>query len=126
MNEMRLCFQKGDMAVMAGIVLFAVLVFVLFLPKEKSPAAYAEIYQDGKLLKTVLLSEDQEFTVTGKYTNTITVRDGKIAVTQSDCLGEDCVSCGWQGDAGRSIVCLPNGLEIRVVGGSTDVDFVVG
>lgn len=123
---MRLRFQKGDMAVIAGIVLLAVLVFALFLPREESPVAYAEIYQDGKLLKTVMLSEDQEFTVTGRYTNTVTVCDGKIAVTQSDCLGEDCVSCGWQGSAGRSIVCLPNGLEIRVVAGSSDVDFIVG
>lgn len=123
---MRLHFQKGDMAVIAGIVLLAVIVFVAFLPSKDAPAAYAEIYKDGKLLQTVLLSEDQEFTVTGRYTNTVTVYDGKIAVTQSDCPGEDCVSCGWADGAGRSIVCLPNGLEIRVVAGNSDVDFVVG
>ena len=122
---MRLRFQKGDVAAIAGIALLAVLVFVLFLPKGNSPAACAEIYQNGKLVKTVQLAEDQEFTVTGAYTNTVTVRDGKIAVTQSDCPGEDCVRCGWISGTGRSIVCLPNGLELRVVG-NTDVDFVVG
>ena len=122
---MRLRFQKGDVAAIAGIALLAVLVFVLFLPKGNSPAACAEIYQNGKLVKTVPLAEDQEFTVTGAYTNTVTVRDGKIAVTQSDCPGEDCVRCGWISGTGRSIVCLPNGLELRVVG-NTDVDFVVG
>lgn len=126
MNGMRLRFQKGDIAVIAGIVLLAVLVFAAFLPQKDAPAAYAEIYQDGKLLKTVMLSEDREFTVTGSYTNTITVCDGKIAVTQSDCPGEDCVTCGWADGAGRSIVCLPNGLEIRVMAGNGDVDFVVG
>ncbi len=126
MNGMRLRFQKGDIAAMAGIVLLAVLVFAAFLPQRITAAAYAEIYQDGKLLKTVLLSEDQEFTVTGKYTNTVTVCDGKVAVTHSDCPGMDCVSCGWTDGAGRSIVCLPNALEIRVLAGSGDVDFVVG
>lgn len=126
MHSMKLRFQKGDMVAVAVVVLLAVLVFVLFLPKEDTSAAYAEIYQDGKLIKTVSLAVDQEFTVTGKYTNTVTVCDGKIAVTQSDCLGGDCVSCGFVDSAGRSIVCLPNGLEIRVMAGSGNVDFVVG
>lgn len=123
---MKLRFSKGDIAAIALVALLAAVVFVLFLPKKDASAAYAEIYQDGKLVKTVSLSQDQEFTVTGKYTNTVTVCDGKIAVTQSDCPGADCVSCGWMDSAGRSIVCLPNGLEIRVVAGGDGVDFVVG
>lgn len=123
MKHMPLRFAKWDGLVMAGILLLAALLFVLFLPKGGS-AAYAEVYQDGKLVKTVLLAEEQEFTVEGKYTNTVTVRDGKIAVTASDCPGEDCVSCGWLDGTGRSIVCLPNGLEIRVTADS-GVDLVV-
>ena len=123
---MRLRFEKWDIAVIVGILLTALAVFAAFLPQRGASAAYAEIYQDGKLLQTVSLSEDQEFTVTGKCTNTVTVRDGKIAVTASDCAGNDCVSCGWLEHAGQSIVCLPNGLEIRVLADSSDVDFVVG
>lgn len=126
MEKMRLRFQKWDMAVIVGVLLLAGLIFAAFLPKSDRAAVYAEVYQDGKLVQTVMLSEDQEFTVTGKYTNTVTVSDGKIAVTQSDCPGGDCVSCGWADGAGRSIVCLPNALEIRVLAGNGDVDFVVG
>lgn len=122
---MRLRFQKWDIAVVVGILLLAALVFCLFLPRQEASSC-AEIYRDGVLVKTVSLTEDQEFTVEGEYTNTITVRDGKIAVTASDCPGEDCVHCGWLDGMGRSIVCLPNGLEIRLVSGSGDVDFVVG
>lgn len=123
---MKLRFQKGDIAAIAGVVLMAVLVLLLFLPKQADAAVYAQIYQNGKCIQTVRLTENQQFTVTGKYTNTVTVRDGKIAVTGSDCPGEDCVRCGWINSTGRSIVCLPNSLEIRVVGASDDVDFVVG
>lgn len=126
MTSVKSHFQKGDMLAITGVLLLAVLVFLLFLPKGDSSTAYAEIYQDSKLIKTVCLTEDQEFTVTGKCTNVIAVRDGKIAVIRSDCPGEDCVSCGWLGNTGRSIVCLPNGLEIRVVAENSDVDFVVG
>lgn len=126
MGGLRLRFQKGDMLVVAGVVLLAALVFVLFVPGSDLPAGRAEVYQDGKLIKTILLSQDQEFTVEGQYTGVIAVRDGKVAVIQSDCPGEDCVGCGWVGSPGKSIVCLPNRLEIRVVTGSADVDFVVG
>lgn len=123
---MRLAFQKGDILAIGAVILLAVLVFSLFLPEESHGAAYAEIYRDGKLLQTVALDREQEFVLTGKYNNTVTVRDGRVAVTDSDCPGADCVSCGWIGSSGRSIVCLPNGIEIRVVSKTGDVDFVVG
>lgn len=123
---MHLRFQKWDIAVIAAVALLAVLIFALFLPKDTAAGAYAEIYRDGELIKTVSLSRNQTFTVEGKYSNTVTVRDGKIAVTESGCPGADCVHCGWISGTGRSIVCLPNGLEIRVVAGDSDVDFVVG
>ena len=122
---MRLAFQKGDILAIGVVVLLAVLVFALFLPGEET-GGYAEIYQDGKLLQTVPLDRDGEFEISGQYSNTVTVRDGQIAVTASDCPGTDCISCGWISSSGRSIVCLPNGVEIRVVSRDGDVDFVVG
>ncbi len=122
---MGLRFRKGDMVAIVAVLLLTGLVFAMFLPGQTASGAVAEIYQNGKLLKTVSLAEDQEFTVEGAYRNTVTVRDGQIAVTASDCPGQDCLHCGFTGTAGKSIVCLPNGLEIRVVGRSDDVDFVV-
>jgi len=75
---------------------------------------------------TLLLSEDTTLEIGGKYTNLITVSDGKIAITASDCPGEDCVHSGAIHSSGRSIVCLPNAVEVRVVSQTSDVDFVVG
>ena len=126
MKTVGLHFRKWDLVAVAGVVLAAVLVFVCYLPAKGEPAAYAQIYLQGELIRTVSLAEDQVFTVEGAYCNTIEVRDGKIGIRQSDCPGEDCVACGWLEGTGRSIVCLPNGLEIRVVGTQDDVDFVVG
>lgn len=126
MSRMKLKFQKWDIAAIGAVVLLAMLVFALFLPQGDPSAAYAEIYQNGKLVRRVSLTEDCEFTVAGEYSNTVAVKDGKIAVIASDCPGEDCVHCGWAAESGRSIVCLPNGLEIRILSASDDVDFVVG
>lgn len=123
---MKLHFRLGDLTAIILVALLAGLLFVLFLPKTTATAAYAQIYQNGTLIQTVSLSQDGEFTVTGTYRNTITVQDGKIAVTDSDCPGRDCVHSGFSGSAGKSIVCLPNGLEIRIVSDDDHVDFVVG
>lgn len=126
MHTEKLRFQKWDFAAVVGILCLAALVFALFLPKGDDAGVRAEIYLDGALIQTVSLAVDQEFTVSGDYCNTVAVRDGKIAVVASDCPGEDCVHCGWTDSAGKSIICLPNGLEIRVVSDHSDVDFVVG
>ena len=125
-KQEHLRFCKGDLLAVALVVILAVSVAVCFLPKNTSAPVQAEIYQDGNLLKTVSLEEETSFVVTGKYTNTITVEDGRIAITASDCPGEDCVHSGGIHTTGRSIVCLPNGVEVRVVNEASDVDFVVG
>ena len=123
---MRLRFRKGDLLAIVSTLLLAVVVFVIFLPGRGGTAAIAQIYQDNTLVRTVSLETDQEFTLAGQYNMTVAVRDGKIAVTQSDCPGEDCVHSGWSDSSGRSIVCLPNRVEIRIVSDTDDVDFVVG
>ena len=125
-KQEHLRFHKGDLLAIALVVILAVSVAVCFLPKNTAAPVQAEIYQDGNLLKTVSLEEETSFVVTGKYTNTITGEDGRIAITASDCPGDDCVHSGGIHTTGRSIVCLPNGVEVRVVNAASDVDFVVG
>lgn len=82
----------------------------------------AEIYQNGKLLGTLPLSEDTEFTVNCENGyNVITIRDGKISVSEADCPDKVCMSMG-EISGGTPIVCLPHRLEIRVVNGKNDTD----
>ena len=122
----QLKFQKGDVLAIVLVALLAVAVLVSFLPQNETDAAVAQVYQNGKLIETLELGVDREIAVTDKYENTITVAGGKVAITVSNCPGEDCVHSGAIHSPGRSIVCLPNGVEVRVVGKSSDVDFVVG
>ena len=125
-RDAALRFKKGDLiAIAAGIVL-ALAVLLCFLPRGDGTAATAEIYLDGERIKTVDLTEEQTFTVDGRYHNTVRVADGKIAVIESDCPGRDCVHSGAIHSSGRVLVCLPNGMEIRVLSAEPDVDFVVG
>lgn len=118
-------FRKGDFLAIALVAVLALAAFFLFLPSDQE-AGSVELYQHGVLLRTVPLDQDQVFTVPGDYTNTVTIRSGAVAITCSDCPGQDCVGCGWISTPGRSIVCIPNSLELRLVGVASDVDFVVG
>ena len=122
MEKAALTFKKGDLLAVALVCALA-LVTVLALPALRSGGGFARILQDGVVVREVPLSVDQTFQIRGDYTNTVTVSDGKIAVTHSDCPTNDCVHMGWLRDGG-SIVCLPNRVEIRLVG-DTDVDMVI-
>ncbi len=89
----------------------------------KAPAGRAEIYSDGTLTATVDLGADQVFTVSSPNggRNTVTVRQGKIAVTQATCPDQWCVRQGFH-NRGGSIVCLPNRLVIVFLSGEPAVD----
>lgn len=119
-------FRKGDWLAIGLVVFLAVAVLLCFLPKDGKDAYYAEVYLNGKLVKTVDLNKAQSFSVTDRYENRIVVEEGKIFIAESNCPGKDCVHSGKISTLGRILVCLPNGLEIRVVSAPDDVDFVVG
>lgn len=121
----KLRFRKGDWLAIALVVALAAAIVLCFLPKPGTSAGQAQIYLNGELVQTVDLTKDQTFVISNRYRNVITVSDGTIAITDSDCPGQDCVHSGSIRNPGRSLVCLPNGLEIRIVASEADVDFVV-
>lgn len=119
-------FRKTDLIAIAIVLVLAAAVLLAFLPSSDDSPAQVAIYKDGDLIKTLSINTPQIFEISGKYTNTVTIQDGKVSITQSNCPGGDCVACGWAASSGRSIVCLPNGVEIRILSQDSDVDFVVG
>lgn len=124
-RETRLTFCKGDIFAIVLVAALAILVSVFFWTRVGSEeGSMVSVYQEGELIKEIPLNEPTEFLVEGVYTNKILVKDGKTAIVESDCPGTDCVHSGWIHEAGRSIVCLPNRVEVRIEGAS-EVDFVV-
>lgn len=121
----KLRFRKGDCLAIGVVIALALAVLLCFFPGNDEPASQAQIYLNGVCIQTVDLTRDQTFEVCDRYRNVIAVSGGSIAVAQSDCPGEDCVHSGSISAPGRVLVCLPNGLEIRVIADEADVDFVV-
>ena len=113
------------------IILFSVLLtvciaasFWLLAPGEN--ASRAEIRSEGKVLYTVDLatSATYEITTSDGGRNVVTVRDGRIAVTEANCPDHYCMERGFCA-GGTQIVCLPNRLVIQFLG-EQEVDGIAG
>lgn len=98
----------------------------VFLLRPQGAASYAEITSQGNVVKTIDLRIDQQFTVDTPQggSNVVTVREGKIAVTEANCPDQYCVNRGFC-SGGTQIVCLPNRLVIRFLG-EQEIDAVAG
>lgn len=122
---MRLKFRLGDGIAVAVVCVLAAVVAFLFFPRTDTPGQ-VEIYQYGKLVRTENLHADGQYELSGAYTNLVAISNGQVSFLRSDCPGQDCVHSGAISATGRSLVCLPNGVEVRIVAKSSDVDFAVG
>jgi hypothetical protein len=63
-----------------------------------------------------LLTDSAEFRIQGtRGALTVAVRDGKVAIIQSECPNHACVRMGWRFRSGDVIVCVPNETIIRIL-----------
>ena len=118
-------FRRGDWVAIVAVLVLAVGLWVLCMPRAQAGRdAVAQIYREGKLVQELPLFSTQEVEIQGDYLNIVSVENGRVCFSHSDCPGEDCVHSGSISQPGRSLVCLPNRVEVRI-SGSGDVDFVV-
>lgn len=124
-------------------LLCAASLLYLFSARSAScDSAYACIYQNGTLLKTIDLSRisaPYSFTIEspdGGF-NTITLRPAKdstkvsgenapgtICISDADCPDRLCVSMGESASSLLPIVCLPHGLVIQIKETAPDIDIL--
>lgn len=110
--------------ILAALLVICVGASVILLQPGED-AHRVEIQSEGKVLYTLDLHVDQQVTVTtDRGTNTITIRDGAVAVTEADCPDHYCMQRGYC-TGGTEIVCLPNRLVIRFLG-AQEIDGVAG
>ena len=111
-------------ALLAVIVLVCALAYLPIL--SKTDAQQAEITSAGEVIAVVDLNVDRQLTVTSPDggSNTVTIKDGAIAVTAADCPDHYCMERGFC-TGGTAIVCLPNRLVITFLGGQ-EIDAAAG
>ena len=110
--------------ILALLLVVCGVVSMLLLRSGEAESA-VEVWSDGVLLTTMPLAVPDSLTVgyADGY-NVVTVKNGKVAVTEATCPDHYCMKRGFC-DSGVQIVCLPNRLVLKFVGEQM-VDAVVG
>ncbi len=111
--------KKAIVVSAAVIVLISVVLAAAALMLTSAETdGLACVYSDGKKLYAIDLdtvSEPYSLTVESAYgTNTISVEQGRICVSEADCPDGTCVKTGWISDGIIPIICLPHRLEIKI------------
>ncbi|MEO0074285.1 MAG: NusG domain II-containing protein [candidate division WOR-3 bacterium] len=99
-------------------LLVAVLVAVpareLLFTRRTGSSAAVEVWHEGRLYGRYSLAEDRLIHL--KQGFDIEVRKGSVRVAATDCRLKLCQQMGWQHLPGRTIVCVPNRVVIRIAG----------
>lgn len=109
--------KKRDI-VLAAVLLILGVTGVLIVKYGLKSGNTAGVYIDDKLVQTIDLSVDDEYTFqTDKGSNTVEVRNGAVSMKSADCPDKVCVRMGTKNRNGETITCLPHKLVIEVHGG---------
>ena len=121
--------KKADIILLIVILAVGIPMSVLSLTAGTG-GDKVKISTDGQVYGIYPLNEDCEIDVTEDgHTNHITIKDGQVSMTFSDCRNQICVESGAISQTKDTIVCLPNKIVIEITGGSGDgsgVDIITG
>lgn len=119
MQEKEKRFKKSDFLFAGGVLLAALVGYLMFTFVYGRQGAFVQVQRDGVVYasyplnenRTVYLEEEQQ-----GY-NVLVIEDGKASVTEADCPDKLCVKQKEISRTGESIVCLPHKLVITIIGG---------
>ncbi len=85
--------------------------------------SYAVVEFDGTEIARYPLDTDGVFVLNGG-TNTLEILGGRARMVEAQCPDKLCVKMGWVRYTGQSLVCLPEHIVVKIVGGDSSVDIV--
>lgn len=116
--------KKADI-ILALLLLAAGFAMSYILSFGKTAGQELLVTVDGEPFGYYPLTEDREIEVKQKeHINKITIRDGQVSMSFSDCHGQDCVNQHSISKAGETIVCLPNKVILEINGDNTEYDAI--
>lgn len=120
--------KKADI-VLFFVILISGLAISYFSLMGNEDGDNVVITVDNEIYATYPLNEDREVDISQNgHLNHITIKDGVVSMTYSDCANQVCVNTRPISQTKDSIVCLPNRVivEITSEGGGGDFDVITG
>lgn len=112
-------YDKILIAVLLVVALSFSFVYQRFVREEGSRVV---ITVDGKEYKELDLNEDTSLLIEGANggTNHLVIADGAVKMDKATCPDLVCVRQRKIQYSGESIICLPNKVVVKIVGGQED------
>ena len=107
---------KNDMILLMGILLTALMLWLVPLLLNKGAPAVVRILQDGQEIGTYSVLEDQTISIPYEEEgyNLLLISGGQVSVSDADCPDGLCVRQRAITRNGESIICLPHKLVIQI------------
>lgn len=116
--------KKADI-ILAAILIIIGLLGSVYLSFDKEAGSTLTIHVSGVEYGTYSLSQDQEIIVEqDRHINKITINNGYVSMTFSDCENQDCVKHSSISQNNETIVCLPNRVVLEIQGKESEYDAV--
>jgi len=116
--------KKADIVLFFILLAFGVTLSALSL-FTGTAGQKVQIEVDGKPYAVYSLAENQTIEITEHgHTNKITIKDGAVQMSYSDCRNQICVNDGQISKTNQSIVCLPNKVMVEITGGEEEFDAI--
>ena len=101
------------------LILLSSFIIIIWKKTDDSGGKYAQIYQNGKLVREIDLNAVEEsytFEIIGENgaTNVIEVRKGEIGMKSANCPDYLCVDMGFISSGNIPVTCLPNHIVIKI------------
>ena len=112
----------GDLILVLVLLAVSLLLLALFVWNKGDGSGIVGAV-DGKEIARYSLAENGTYILNGG-TNTITVENGTVRMTEAACPDHLCVHQGKISGAGQVITCLPNRLTVTVFGAKGEVDLI--
>lgn len=107
--------KKGDLILMIALMVGSLLFFIpAFSSAETGSTVVVEI--SGEEVYRASLNENQTFEVEGTLGPvTVSIEDGKVAVTQENSPHHYCSYQGYVSNPKTPIICLPNETIVKII-----------
>ena len=115
---------RNDIILIGSLLLVMVIALIVILVTRQKDNLVATITVRNEVVETIDLEAEQEadYFIEGTHgTVHVHVKDGAIAVIESNCPHQDCVHMGYISESNRPIICAYNEVYI-VINGKGDID----
>lgn len=123
-NSGRKTLRMWDILFALAVIAAAAAAY-FFMRADESGTGIAVVTANGEIAAEIPLDRDGVYPLSFADME-LTVRDGGICVSKSDCPDKLCEKTGYIHGGSGSIVCLPNRVSVRIVSDEPDdIDVVL-